>query len=326
MSMTQTRIAESVSGAITGEKNRDGLIPIRILTEGIGSRAEYPREVLAESGVKSFTAGTLMFINHPKDVMKPWERDLNTVAARLVEDAVYREVDGEAGLWSYAKPRNAQVAEFLEEYKDSIGVSVYNDAKTHKNMATGRMVVDEFVVDDPYKSIDFVIAPGRGGGIETRVFESLRTVEHSLGATEDNGSASAIESQQEEKQMDELTKLVESLMSRVADLDAKLDAKFDDIVKLSESATEAKTDKVDALATAQEVTVKVAEAKLPEASTTRVFEHLAAGKSVEDAIKAEDTYFKAIESVITARLAESREEAGQTFAGRGAEDNGLVKF
>lgn len=324
--MTQTRIAESLTGAITGEPDRSGLIPIRIITEGVGSRAEYPREVLAESGVKSFTKGTLMFINHPDPIDQPHKRDLNTVAARLAEDAVFKEVDGEWGLWSYAKPRNAQVAEFLEEYKDKIGVSIYNDSKAHLNTATGRMVVDEFVADDPYKSIDFVVAPGRGGGIETRVFESLRAVEHSLGATEDNDSVHAIESQEEEKQMDELTKLVESLMSRVADLDTKIDAKFETIVKASESAETANAEKVDALATAQEVTVKVAEAKLPEASTARVFESLAAGKTVDEAIRSEGDYYKAIEAVVTARVAEHAQETGQTFNGRDSEDKGLVRF
>lgn len=204
-----TRISES--GRIAEANKASGVFLIRILDEGKGSSGIYTRELLESSGPKTFRKGTKMFIDHPKDKDAPWERSLSTLAGKLLEDAYVEERDGVVGLYAKAKA-DSRWAEFLTEYAEEIGVSIYAAADGHKN-DDGDFVVEEFAEGDPYTSVDWVVAPGRNGGVD-RVLEAYRAVESSIGNA-DESKAGVISAPGKEGKMEEvlaeLKKLAESL-------------------------------------------------------------------------------------------------------------------
>ena len=275
--MSERKLSEH--GALVEGKSSAGVYPIRIITEGEGSSGVYSRELLEQYA--DVFAGKPMFMNHPKDADKPWERDVTTIAAKLSPKVEYREVDGIAGLYSEAKV-DKRWQPFVEEYADVIGVSVYitGDGKEEG----GKYIVESFDGNDPYASVDFVVAAGRGGRVE-RMMESYRAIETSVETGTGAATADA-DSKEREQNMDEVKTLLEALATKIDSLDTKLvemDAKVDSVVTLSESATAADAAKVDAL----DVADKLAEAKLTESGRKRVLESVKSGATVEDAITAE---------------------------------------
>lgn len=260
----------------------DGVVRIRIITEGVGSTGVYRREML-EANADAFPAGTKMFIDHPDNPQEPWTRPLSSIAAKTITAAEYAVVEGEAGLWADAKI-GAKHREFIEEFGDVIGVSVFIAGDGTKEDENGKLIVESFMKDDPYASIDFVIAAGRGGRVE-RAAESLRVIKTSVEDSTDNGSASAVaEANKKRFNMEEAVKaLLEAFATKINGQFVALEAKFDEVVKLSESSATAKVELVDAL----DVADKLAEAKLSESGRKRVVESITGGLPVADAILAE---------------------------------------
>ena len=100
--------------------------------------------------------------------------------------------------------------------------------------------------------------------------------------------------------MDELKALIESLVKEYGDRFTALEEKIDSLVKLSESAAAASQETVDAYEVADAVSEAVIAAKLPKQGRSRVLEAVKAGQSIEDAVKAESEYVKAIAESFTA--------------------------
>src|SRR5690606_36520821 len=100
------------------------------------------------------------FINHPINPDAPHERDLNTLAGRITNVTVG---EGEHGkqLEGNFKPR-AEYASLFEEFADIIGLSIFCGGYGEQD-DTGRVVVESFDGSDPYRSVDAVVAAGRGG-------------------------------------------------------------------------------------------------------------------------------------------------------------------
>lgn len=303
------------SGALIESSGVDGVFPIRIISEGVGSSGVYSKELLKE--YKDVFAKRPMFMNHPKDADKPWERDILTAAGKLSENVEYREVDGVAGLYATATVRK-EFREFIEEFRDVIGVSVYIEGEGRSE--NGKYVVESFNGDDPYSSVDFVVAAGRGGRVE-RAMESLRVIESSVGnpAGTDDATARSEEEKRKKQNMDELKALIEALSSKVDAKFVALEAKVDSVVTLSEQATAAAADKVEAFEVADELSKAVAEAKLPEEGRKRALEAVRdGGKTVAEAVASEKAYIKSIaESMAPAaptvgagRVVEGAEPAG----------------
>lgn len=282
-------------GALLESKGSGGVFPIRIITEGEGSSGFYSRELLEK--YRHVFANRPMYINHPTDPNKPWERDLAKIAARTGPNVEYRVQDGVAGLYTEAKVRQEYV-ELIEEFGDLFGVSIYIGGEGKKKTDSGKLIVESFDESDPYSSVDFVVAAGRGGRVE-RVLESLRQFEDSPEG--ENGPASAdADKKERENKMDELKALIESLSKSVNDKFVALEAKVDSLVTLSESASAALQGTEDAFKIADEVSEAVVEAKLPKQGRARVIEAVKAGQSVADAVKAESEYVKAIAESFTA--------------------------
>jgi len=205
------------AGTLTKPVAGASTYPIRIISEGKGSSGVYSRELLAE--YKDAFEGALSFMNHPLDPAKPHLRDVTGIAGRLVGSVEAKEVDGEFGLYSEYKP-DPRWAGFVEEYADSLGLSIYISGDGREE--GGEYIVESFDGSDPYRSVDVVIAAGRGGRFE-RARESLRAIESSLGSPtgEKPEATSAQETQQKENHMEKeileaLTAIKEALVPVVS--------------------------------------------------------------------------------------------------------------
>lgn len=273
MSMTK-RLYES--GSLVDGKSAGGRWRIRIMTEGEGSSGIYSRELLENYG--NIFASRPMFGNHPKDPSRPWERSPFEIRAKLGPTVEYEVVDGVAGIYADIIA-DTEVEEFLEKFHDVTGVSIFASGDGHEN-EDGKWVVESFDGSDPYTSVDFVVAPGRGGGAE-RVLEAYRALEDSTApADADNGK--------DKRTMDEATKaFFEALLKPLTDKVDKLQESLDGAVALVESVKDAQPERVEAIDAAGELATAVAEAKLGEKAVARVLESVKAGKTVADAVKYE---------------------------------------
>lgn len=276
-------------GALVEAKGRDGIFRIRIITEGKGTSGVYTPELLENYG--DVFANRAMHLDHPKDPERPWERPVAGIAARTGQVEVGVDEQGRKALYTEAKVRK-EYREFMEEYGDLIGVSIYASGEGREE--NGDYIVESFDGSDPYTSVDFVVAAGRGGRVE-KMIESYRAIETSVGQPTDNDAATAsVENKEKEQKMDELKALIEALAKSVNDKLVTLEAKVDSVVTLSENADQAAADKIDAFQVADEVSKAVAEAKLPEEGRKRVIESVKGGASVADAVASEVAYVKAI--------------------------------
>lgn len=165
-----TRIVEK--GGATTKALGKGVFEACILKEGpnLSGTRVYPADVLRTYGPTVFRAGRPSFANHPSDTELSEGRDVTKIMGRLVSDAEYREGDG---LYARIKTR-PEWTEFVDEYKDTIGLSIFasGDGTTDEQ---GRLIVESFD-DDPYTSVDFVVAAGAGGKVE-RMVESFKAQE-----------------------------------------------------------------------------------------------------------------------------------------------------
>lgn len=195
--MSNIRLHES--GALVESKATNGVFPVRIITEGKGSTAVYTASVLKEYASAFNNAPS--FMNHPLDLSKPHLRDVTSIAGRIVSEVKYEEKEGVAGLYAELKV-DPRWQSFVEEYKDVIGLSVYIEGESKE--IDGQVFCESFNGDDPYKSVDFVVAAGRGGRIE-RAMESYRSIESSVGTPNGTSTEASVQEKEKEKMDDKET-------------------------------------------------------------------------------------------------------------------------
>lgn len=272
------------SGTLVADEAAEGVFPIRIITEGEGSSGIYTREML-EANAPIFRAGTRSFIDHPKDPTKPWERSLNSLVGKLNENAHYKiDDDGVAGLYSDLKVTKPGLREWVRENLDIIELSIYSDAEGEKN-ADGKIVVERFVEDDPYRSVDLVVAAGRGGRFE-RAMESLREIENSTEEVEDGHAPAGRTTTSKENSTMELAELAEKVDKLSVALEAFVAASTPILESLKPAeVTEPITD---------DAVEAIAESGLPKLSRKVVLEAVRNGAVVEDAIKEQNEYIDSV--------------------------------
>lgn len=300
--MTKRRLHEA--GSLVEAKTSKGTWPIRIITEGRGSSGVYSRELL-ENQQNHIFGNRPMFGNHPTDPAKPWARSPFEIKAKLGPNIEHRVVDGVAGLYGEAIV-NEEVDKFLEEFGDIIGVSIYASGEGHED-ENGDWIVESFDGEDPYTSVDFVVAPGRGGGVEARVLEAYRLLETSANA--DEGSAPAAsqtneESKEQSVEIEELAAKVDSLVEAVTGLTGI-------VGPLAESLKPAEKPEVDAAAAAVEADRKADAAEIPVELRAPI---LAAAKEGGD-IDAAIAEAKSVVDAVKNRITESAGAAAGRFGG-----------
>lgn len=175
--MTTIRLHES-NDKMDASSKGEGIYRVRIIDTGWGSSGYYSEKVLAEYGPKTFTKGTGMYLNHSTEQEVANGRDLEKIAAKLITDAEFDESEG--ALFADIKV-GSRYRDIIEEYQEIVGLSIFASGDVSEGEAEGRSgkIVESFNIEDPYKSVDFVVAAGRGGRIE-KMIESA-TADNSKG-------------------------------------------------------------------------------------------------------------------------------------------------
>lgn len=294
--MTTRRLYEA--GKLVEGKTSRGTWPIRIITEGQGSSGVYSRELLEQ--YKDVFAGRAMFGNHPKDPSKPWERSPFDIRAKLGSEIEYKVVDGVAGLYGEAVV-SEDVDKWLEEFHDVIGVSIFASGDGREE--DDKWVVESFDGSDPYTSVDFVVAPGRGGGVEARMLEAYRAIETSADA--ENGSAPAASHSKESKEQSPME--IEELAAKFDALSESVTTLLSVVTPLAESLKPEVKPEVDVAAAAVEADRKAEESEIPVELRTAILEAAKNGEDVDAAIASA----KAVVDAVKSRITESHEPEGR---------------
>lgn len=260
------------TAAVGTESLGEGKYRIRIIVPGQGSSGIYTAENLAESA-PLFKAGTEMFIDHPTET-EEWERPERSIrdyAGVFLEDATVGE-DG--ALYTVCKVFSG-VNDLIKDKWEHIGVSI--NAWCDQPIAeTGVVPVFAGV-----RSVDFVTAPGAGGGI-VDLLESNRNNNSIKEGTVDE---KLLESKFDELK-GEIASLVEAIGSKLESAVATLHE-----AKVEEPAEKIEEASVD-VDSAIEAGKKIAESGLPEAAVARVREAVKQGADVDSALEAERAYLK----------------------------------
>ena len=281
------------SRLVREEAREDGAFKVRIISEGKGSSGIYPAKLL-EDYFGAFDE-SLSFKNHPTGWDGPQGRDFTMISGEILGSTwVDTDERGKVGVYGWYLP-DPEYADKIERYKDKLGLSIYIEGDGYFN-EDGDFEVTSFNAMDPYKSVDIVIAAGRGGKMNV---ESLR--ELYVGPTSKEGRTNRKEAKMDLEtlatKLDALTTTVLALASdKEAEASESAQAKADDeavakavesyaakveaIAKAELPAVLAESLRKDALAGA-DVEVKITEAKaLTEALKTELTES-GAGRVIE---------------------------------------------
>lgn len=228
---------------------------VTVAVPGQGVNGFYPEDVLRETGPKAIPAGTKSYFKHAK----PEDRDPRDQVGVFEEGAFWNEDEGKLQAYLTPFPRYAQV---LEEAGKNIEASIRVAARNVKG------VVKELVFRRE-NTVDLVAFGGlEGSGLVYQV-ESLFAA----------AAADGEDGKEKDEMTFEITKEVwESMTSRLATLDAKIDA------FVAESATE-KQGKADEAALEAAVVTRVEEALTAFAETDKAIEDADIPKVVKESLK-----------------------------------------
>jgi hypothetical protein len=208
--VTKRLIQES---APVAERAADGSYPIVLIVEGTGTTGVYGASLMIDEQARLFE-NVASFANHPLNPEHPEQRDIHTISGRITHVQA-GEADGRRALLGKYTP-NSKYAAWVEENKDLLEFSIFSLAYGSQNDAQGRLIVEGFSPEDPYRSVDLVLAGGAGGRFR-RAQESLRILESSLGQPEgaQPGAAPAPGTTNQEDHMD--PKDIEAIAAAVAE-------------------------------------------------------------------------------------------------------------
>lgn len=280
-------------------KASDGTFEVVLISEGEGSSGRYSAELL--QGSAHVFENVPSFINHPADPAAPHKRDLNSIAGRISGVKV-GEDGGKVALLGKFKPR-AEYAQLFEEFGDIIGLSIFAGADGEL-LEDGRLDVHEFDQTDPYRSVDAVIAAGRGGRFK-RAEESARAIESSLGSPEGNKPGATAAPGEKERNMEkEVLEAVikaafaEALAPVVAFV-AEQKAAADAAVAEAEAKATAAADEKDAAIEAYSTAVKaVSEAELLPSQESDILAAAKAGQDVAPLIESAKKVVEEAKSIV----------------------------
>lgn len=218
--------------------------PVCLISEGESSRGRYPAAFFNEKNAAALS-GVLSFPKHPEDYDRPDLRDPLTAVATIGPEVVVKRdpKTGQLGLWGeYIVPKSKpHVAEHLEEFADRLALSVFAECDGYDDPVDGKFVYTDIDPTYPYRSVDLVIAGGRGGKFE-KIAESLGFLPDKTSATAEEKEASNMEIEKEigelNKSVSGLTKIVEGLVTKLdgsAKADAQVEADAAAVEKIVES-------------------------------------------------------------------------------------------
>jgi len=224
MSTTTTKHLFEAASLVSESASDDGTWVVKLISEGKGSSGTYPAELL-ENHHHAFD-GVLSFKNHPMWYEGPETRDFTMLAGQVVgETWVDFDKTGKRAVFANYLP-DPEYRDKLERYRDKLGLSIYIEGSGYEDEETGEFIVDWFNPEDPYASVDVVIAPGARG----KLTEAMKATYSRNREGKPDAEASAQENKERKLRMDEETQ------KAFADVNAAL-------AKVSEALTALVTDK-----------------------------------------------------------------------------------
>lgn len=272
--------------------------PVLVISEGQGSSGVYSGQLL-EQYHHAFD-DALSFHNHPTADLQ--SRDWTGIAGEIVGATWVQENEaGKKEVWANYRP-DPEHREKLARYKNKLGLSIFIEGDGSVD-SEGRFLVESFNESDPYKSVDIVLAAGRGGKFAESLRESYEAQLESSSKPGDRSSAQ--EHRKETQDMDEVTKALEALTAAVTSL-----------VERHDKADESQTQVVEADKVAAERVAKFAEsikaidgADLFESQKTALKEAAERGEDVTARIEEA----KAIHDEAVASLTKEKEDGGRVL-------------
>jgi hypothetical protein len=151
------------------------------------------------------------------DLEHPERRDPMSAIGSIGSTVTIEEHAGVMGFWSEYVPAKSkpEVGPYLEEFGNRLGLSVFADSDGHNDPATGKWVAESLNGGDPYKSVDLVVAAGRGGKFE-KIAESLGLLPQTPATAVEN-EGTQMELKDVVDKVDRLTVVVESLVTAQSD-------------------------------------------------------------------------------------------------------------
>lgn len=167
--MTKTKHLLEQSSLAADSANADGTWKIRVINEGRGSSGVYTRELL-EAYHGAFD-DVLSYNNHPVGDDGISSRNFLDIVGRVEGSTWVEEAeDGTLGVYANWRPDD-DFKRKLEQYRDKLGLSIFIEGDGRED-ANGDFLVESFNSEDAFRSLDVVIAAGRGGRFE----ESLKKI------------------------------------------------------------------------------------------------------------------------------------------------------
>lgn len=176
--MTTKHLLEAATMAST-EPSADGAWTVRLISEGRGSSGVYTRQLL--ENYHHVFEDVLSFLNHPTGSVQ--ERNFTEIAGRIKNVRFTVEEDGVGAVYGDYLP-DEQYVEKLSKYRDKLGLSIFISGTGSVEESTGDFIVESFEEDDPFASVDVVIAPGARG----KFMESMQQVYSARVEEKDSGT------------------------------------------------------------------------------------------------------------------------------------------
>lgn len=289
---------------------QDGTWKVRLISEGKGSSGTYTAELLENH--HHALDNLLSFKNHPTGWDGPQERDFTMLAGEIKgETWVEKDERGLTAVFGNFLP-DPEYKDKLERYKEKLGLSIYIEGSGfYRENADGS---EEFVVDwlnpeDPYASVDVVIAPGARG----KFMENMRKTYDSARTQESKTNTTVVKEENEGDHMsdEKLDKLIDLVGALVADKEKAQTAEAQ--IKADEAEAEKRVESFAAAVKA------VDEAELLDVQRAEILEAAKKGADVapliESAKKVRDAAVKAVQ-----------ESAQEGVQGRVITDSGEFKI
>ena len=183
---------------------------VRLIQEGQGSSGYYSASLLENFG-HAFD-NTVSYLNHTDDVSK---RNFTEIAGRVVGRVwTEREANGKVGLYANWRPDDDHRRK-LEQYRDALGLSIFINGEGRYDDEKDTILVESFDADDPFRSVDVVVAPGANGRLLTESLKRIYEDRDTATSDEKPGVTSALEERvlEMEKDVEERFAALENLLN-----------------------------------------------------------------------------------------------------------------
>lgn len=200
---------------VSESASEDGTWKVKLISEGKGSSGTYPATLL--EGHHHAFDNVLSFKNHPTGWDGPSERDFTMIAGKVVgETWIESDERGLKAVYGNYLP-DPEYKDKISRYKEQLGLSIYIEGSGYVEESSGDFIVDWFNPEDPYASVDVVIAPGARG----KFMESMRKTYDSQIESEKPSVTSAVEEKDGIKMDEKIEAAFKSLTDLIAPLVAK---------------------------------------------------------------------------------------------------------